>query len=253
MTLVMYPCVTDHAPTILSINLRACREKAKTHRTKIDYVCVLNDLLHFDFSVIYSIDDANTAANFFINSISEIIKKHTNVIKLPRNKRILKPWITPGLLRCIRNRDNLHKKSRKDPKNHILKITFTRYRNFCNKLLRKLKQEYEKLEFEKAKYSPKATWDVIKRITYTEPKQPPPQDLLKIHPNPACCVDMVNQFFASIGQSLATKLKKDTPGVSTLLKGTLPSRSFQNSFGLLETDLEEVQQIIYNLRNSCAV
>lgn len=34
----------------------------------------------------------------------------------------MKPWITPGLLRCIRHRDKLYKKLTKNPENNLCYI-----------------------------------------------------------------------------------------------------------------------------------
>lgn len=38
----------------------------------------------------------------------------------------------------------MQKTLRRDPSNEILKITFNRYRNYCNNLLKKLKRKYQK-------------------------------------------------------------------------------------------------------------
>ena len=54
----------------------------------------------------------------------------------------------------IKNRDKMHIKAKKAPDNLILKTTYSRYRNFCNGLLRKLKMAYETSELEKAKKQP---------------------------------------------------------------------------------------------------
>lgn len=43
--------------------------------------------------------------------ITHIIKNNTKIIKSLRNKFIIKPWISPVLLRCIRNRASMHKKN----------------------------------------------------------------------------------------------------------------------------------------------
>lgn len=67
-----------------------------------------------------------------------------------------------------------------DKNNQILKITYTRYHNFCNRLLRKLKILYEKNELLKSKHDLKATWKRLKRITNTEKPRNPPEELLKL-------------------------------------------------------------------------
>lgn len=54
--------------------------------------------------------------------ISFSVTQKTN-LKTMKVKRILKPWITPSLLRCIRNRDKMHQKIKHDPTDTILKTS----------------------------------------------------------------------------------------------------------------------------------
>lgn len=61
--------------------------------------------------------------NSFIEITMNIIKNNTQLIISPRNKCIIKPWISPGLLRCIKSRDLMHKKLRLHPNNKTLEVT----------------------------------------------------------------------------------------------------------------------------------
>lgn len=71
-------------------------------------------------------------------SILDSVKlKHTTAKRISRSKFTLKPWITPGLMKCMRHRDQLHLKARNNPNDTILQITYKRYKNFCNDLLKK--------------------------------------------------------------------------------------------------------------------
>lgn len=251
-TLIMNPCITDHSPVFVLIKLVPPKAKAQTHRSKTDFIKVKTDIDNFDFGFIYSSDNANIAADLLVDTISGIIKRHTSLVKLPRSKQNIKPWITPGLLKCIRNRDNLHKKLRKNPDNEICKITFTRYRNFCNDLLKKIKRAYDLAEFEKAKDNPKATWKVVKRTVYSTPKSSL-NELLQVGPNPTHAANKVNQFFVSIGQSLASRFHTNIVQNAELPTHIQPKSTHLKSFGLVETDCDEVNRIIINLRSKCAV
>lgn len=55
----------------------------------------------------------------------------------------MKPWITPTLLRHMRDRDKLQKKLKKNPESEELIAKFKKRRNTCNALLKKAKREYE--------------------------------------------------------------------------------------------------------------
>ncbi|KAF9407745.1 hypothetical protein HW555_012336 [Spodoptera exigua] len=80
--------------------------------------------------IVYSIEDPNTAIDTFISLVSGAIAANTVVCRSSARKRILKPWITPGLLRCIRNKDILHRQSNQSPDNPTLSVTYKRIRGF---------------------------------------------------------------------------------------------------------------------------
>lgn len=71
------------------------------------------------------------------------IKNNTQLIKSP----LLKPWISPGLMRCIENRHSIHRQLSLHPNNETLKVTCKRYRNYCNSLLKKLKLLLQLVKF----------------------------------------------------------------------------------------------------------
>lgn len=51
-----------------------------------------------------------------------------------------------GLLKCIKHRDVLRKRVKADSTNLILQVPFKYYRNFCNSLLQKLKNDYDQIQ-----------------------------------------------------------------------------------------------------------
>lgn len=137
----------------------------------------------------------------------------------PHKRIILKPWITPGLLRCIRNRDNMNRKLWKDAENYILMVTYKRYRNFLNNLLHKLKFEYQKNEFKKAKNDKKAMWHILKKVTNTIQQVEPPRALLNIKDNPKMAVNSVNEYFVKVAKDLAAKITPDHDEVERIIRG----------------------------------
>lgn len=59
----------------------------------------------------------------------------------------------------------MQKELKMDPHNNILKITYRRYRNHCNKLIKKLKRQYNHEQLSKYEKNPKQLWKSIKNIT----------------------------------------------------------------------------------------
>ncbi|KOB78919.1 putative RNA-directed DNA polymerase [Operophtera brumata] len=202
---------------------------------------VVEQINLIDFSQIFNIEDANCAADLLINKMMEIIKINTRIFRVLNSQRTIKPWITPGLLRCIRTRDRMHMHLKQNSGNLTLKTTYVRYRNFCNKLLRKVKINYEKSELEKHKHNIKKTWQTIRQITYTEKSKSNCDLLLNLKANPQLSVDHVNIFFVNVGKSLAANIKSRSDSTSqcdSLILDKLPSQV--NSMGMLTTDEREV-------------
>lgn len=250
VTMVIQTDVTDHFPVLLSTQLRRTPTQVSHRRTWVDNKAVVQDIIKSDLTVVLHTSDVNTAVNLLVSHLSDIIKKHTKISTIPRSKMTIKPWITPGLLRCIRNRDSMHRKLKNNPDNIILKITFLRYRNFINKLLKNLKRSYLKSLLLNARNNAKSTWDAIKTITNMRSSTNPSNSLLKLHPEPAASINLVNKYFASVGNNLVNKI--DTSLSDTHLTcRTRPTP--KDSLVLLEVDNEEIEKIILNLRNNCAV
>lgn len=252
-TIILNDSITDHAPTLLSLDLEIQRLKPKSVRFHTNFPSVKADIDSCDFSDIITLTEPNTATELLVTKLSNIITSHTTVRNLPRRQRTIKPWITPGLLKCIRNRDRLYKKYKKSPEKQANKITYTRYRNFCNSLLKKLKHSYEKNEFEKAKNKPKATWEVIKKITNTYSKSSTPIELLQLSSDPMASLNKVNHFFSSVGASLANNIQNTSKEGYNLPSQSSPLESQLNSLTILDVDVNEINKIILGLRNDSAV
>lgn len=248
LTLVFDTHITDHAPVLLNIETKLRFSKRRMSRVQIDYSSVYASVLNTDFNQVFNTSNADMAAEYLVSKISQIINQYSIIKHIPSKNKLIKPWITLGLLRCIRNRNAMARKLKTQPNNYNLKVTYVRYRNFCNKLLKNLKLSYEKQEFTKAKSNPKATWKVIKSIINTDCAVNPPLELLNLEPSNALSVNSVNQFFANIGNNLAQKyINRPTYQSKPTDKSSPP-----DSLALLPTDESEVATIIFSLRRDAA-
>lgn len=153
----------------------------------------------------------------------------------------------------MKNRDNLHKKHKKDPNNDILKLTYKNYRNYCNSQLKKAKQIYEKQLIIDAKGNKKHLWTAIKEISGLKKPVDHSTNLLS-GINEQSSVNEVNFYFANIGNKLAEKLaSSNSPGsgMAPILDNQMPSPP-SSSFVMLPTDEDEVLRLITNLKQKCA-
>lgn len=90
--------------------------------------------------------DVNKATDYFVNSMGRAIASNFVLKVIPNRKRTMKPWMTLGLLRCMKNRDNMHLKLKMFPNDEFLKQPTHRYRSFCSAILKKAKNVYKNIE-----------------------------------------------------------------------------------------------------------
>lgn len=247
--LVADTSLTDHDTTLLFLHTSSqYNNLTQNNKTRkfIDYDKINEKLLQIDFSLLYNSTDANVATNYFINTLNTIILENTSLKVVPHRKRLRKLWMTPGLLRCLRNRDKLHKKVKKYPNNEVLQLTFKRYRNYCTSLLKSAKSNYDRAQIKNAQNNNKKLWETIKTITHTKKQNTHANDLLT-HAGPANSINTVNHYFANVGSSLALNIhaKKTHSKVPILF-------SHLRTFAMLETDQSEIETLINSLRTDCA-
>lgn len=245
---IIQSSVTDHESIALNLNSNMQVRNKPKPRSYIDYKKMDEDVMNIDFTPIFATFDVNIATLTLINLLCTLVKSNTKTKKCSKRKFIKKPWITAGLLRCMKNRDNLHKKLKQNPANETLKVTYKRYRNYCSNLIKKAKRDYDRSLFESAKGNPKKLWGAIKEVTNSSNKPDYSAQLISSI-NPIESINKVNHFFANIGKQLAERITatNDTPVTDDL------TISPQSSFVLMPTSKTEVLNIIKGLRDNCAV
>lgn len=107
-TLVIETTVTDHFATLLCLETKYPRCFTASVITTTNYDTLDETMKCLDLSPIFSIEDPNVATDAIVQQLSQAIQVNSTEKSIKKNKRIFKPWITPGLLRCMRNRDNMH-------------------------------------------------------------------------------------------------------------------------------------------------
>lgn len=248
---ILHTTITDHATTLLVL----AKAKQEHILSKIKTTVNLDNALKYfqglNIKELLHCNDPNELIENLLNKITESILKNTKVSKIPKTKRVIKPWMTPGLLKCIQNRNNLQRQLRSDPDNEIKKITFKRYRNFCNNLLKKVKRKYEQQVLANSVNNNKLLWKNVKQITYTNKIKTLNEELTKIRPLPNDSTNFINEYFANIGKDLAEIILETTSQLdrNNYLKH-IPDQC--QSMALLDTDPEEINSVIMNLKSDSA-
>lgn len=248
--LVTDSTVTDHALILLNLAYKYQPSNTVKYVRSIDYPAALEYLKSIDFSFINLNADVNVATSQFVQTLSSVIATHSKVNRVPSRKRVLKPWITPGLLKCIRHRDKLHKKALNEPNNDIVQISYKRYRNHCNCLLRKLKINYEKSLLNTSKNT-KETWNAVKTIINLKNQKTSADNLITTVGKDSKSIDDLNNYFSNVGKELADQIILSGGDIQpSPYKFDVPSTI--NSMVLLPPEESEVESLIMNLKNNCA-
>lgn len=246
--------ITDHNITMAGFKSKSKQKVLKRAITKTNFASVATHLESIDWSPVLNEYDTNLATNTFSNILSDIIENHTETVNIPSSKQILKPWITPGLIRCIRHRDRLHLKCRKNPKNMTARLIYERYRNFSTDLLHKIKANYESTILNKNLNNPKGLWKAIKEICEITPtKSNIPSELLEMKDSPLESVNECNKYFATVGKNLSkdilTKIKKTEKSLASTARNLKPP---SQSFFMHSTDEVEILNLIEALKTEKA-
>ena len=133
-------------------------------------------------------------------------------------KSLLKPWVTPSLVRRLKIRDNLGKLA---SKGRINRKTYTDFRNKVTKQLRELKATHYNSEFENSKGSIKSTWDIIntcikKRNLYQKVSLCDNESIIKAEDIPNKFID----YLSNIPEKLVSELPNSNTNVNSYLRKT---------------------------------
>lgn len=249
--------VTDHdiamAATCLKNN-KSCSIRTKW-KIKIDEEAVVAELNSISWNEVLNQHCTNSAVNIFIEIITTSLKKHSRKVRVSRSNYNIKPWITPGLIRCMRHRDKLHLASRVHQDDQMKRLIYTRYRNFCNRLLHKLKTNYHSNLIENSQADSKKLWKTIKSIYSNNQKTLNDSDKLVSHTdkNPTESLDKCNTYFTTLGNKLSDLiLSRLSETQASLANKYTPNTTCPHTFFLHPTDESEIASLITQLNNDSA-
>ncbi|PZC86734.1 hypothetical protein B5X24_HaOG206296 [Helicoverpa armigera] len=243
--------ITDHDLAICSVPLNShMKKQTKRWITKTDWDAVNAEIAQSDWEPIYSSSCVNNSLNFFNNIVTNAINRHTKQIKISRKLANIQPWVTPGLIRCMRQRDKLHLACKANPNDDTKHLIYTRYRNYLYLLLRKLKTLHNKKKIDDNKDNPKRLWTAIKDITCgNKNNQNNATQLIGSSISPTQALDSCNQHFVDVGEQHADKiLNRLGTTHNSLIETYQPKQITSQSFFMNPTDEQEIADIIRNLK-----
>ena len=256
---VLVSNISDHLPCF------TCFKNSVPHETNIKYIykcCYRQDALNKYYCDLESqniFDRLNTdlQADPNVNyDVLENILCGTKVkylshkrVRFNKYKHKRNQWITSGIIRSIKYRDNLYKTLKlTDPNSDLFqrqKQNLKVYNSILGKCIKNAKSHYFHSQFERFKLDAKKTWDQIKGILNKQKSNSLPSDFL-IDGNQVSdkkiIADKFNIYFNNIGPDLASKI--DTFG-----KKSFKSYLTNTPTAKFELHLVTEQEIINIIQN----
>lgn len=248
---ILNTTITDHSMIFLKISNNKYKHVISKTKTKIDFNKAMESLKESELNKLVNLTNPNIICDRLIQILQSCLINNTVTMTIPQKCRLIKPWMTIGMLRCIRNRNDMQRRLKTDPFNEILIITYKRYRNYCNCIIRKQKRKYDREKLTKAQKNPKKLWETINSITQRKPKKCPTTELLELKSTPLESADTVNKYFSNIGKILANEIISNTTGLDKIYHET-PNAPPYSSFVLLSTDHCEVHRVLMSLKTDSA-
>lgn len=246
-SLVVKPGLTDHYPVILNLKDQTVPRKTNNvshERLRIDYGKVNQFLQEVSWDGLFEMQNISQKVKFFIDTVSECVESSCCVTRAVLGAR--KPWITGGLLRCVKKKEDLYRTSKGFPGDHPHVVNYKAYRNRLTSLIKHAKAKYYEHQIMTNKNSMRKIWDTIKQCTCNRIEKYHQIEAVKdvngiTITNKKDIANSFNTYFTTIATNMAAQIGgagSDTPYV----------RKSKNSMYLTEITEDEIRQHVMQLK-----
>jgi hypothetical protein len=259
---ILFSQTSDHLATFTCLDFLISHPKPKnlikstlnTTEARSDFV---KDLEKIKWENIFPHDllsDPDSSYDAFINKVDTLHSKHfpTKLIKFDKYKHKKKDWITFGILRSIKFRDNLYRQLNQSPHDEDIHTTLKNnlkiYNSILNKMIRSAKQQFYKSEFSKYKSNTYKTWETINQVLNRSKLNKELPNHFNINgikiTDPQQIADDLNSFFTNIGPNLASSIPLQNKHSRDYLQN---HTNFKFKFTLINTEV--LSKVILNMKS----
>lgn len=154
--------ISDHYPIFIIFNSSTSSDSTRYLAKVFDKSSFIEDMSNIDWSEVDQVQDPECALESFCDFFREAVSRNTIISKCKRRYNSPRcPWITKGLLKSMRKKENLYKKTKKRPFNLKLASRYKKYCNILNSLLKKAKKSYYEKEFISRQNNSKRKWELL--------------------------------------------------------------------------------------------
>lgn len=208
--------ITDHYTSLLCLSKKHPSDinevKSQTTQrknTKINYEGLIGKMKEETWCRVFSSKDVNEVAENFHGILTSYIEASSEPMVITKKLRALKPWITPGLLKSIREKEKLSLKLRKSPFDKYLKSRYNKFKNKLTYLIRLAREAYFSKRIEEAGSNPRARWSAIHEALGQNQKRSEINSitsegkLMQFNREGKEIANVFNRHFSTVGERLA--------------------------------------------------
>jgi len=261
---VMINMISDHQGYFISLKCQTTKKQCNrfvtiTKRSENFEQDVRNELAGIDLVGVLSEDrDPDENYNAFSNALTNAIQKFSSPKRIRVNNYNYKktPWITSGIMRSIRYRDNLYKKYKKavpgSRQHEVLKINLSTYKRILKRTIRDAKRQYYFVTFARNKSDVKATWKTISSVLSRNSQTDTlPEYLILDNQKLSTPEEVVNGFNAHFS-TVGSKLIDSIGNSNASYRDFMPDQP-EAAFSFCPVNQEEVERTIDQLKpKSCS-
>lgn len=239
--------LSDHKKVILKVKEKLVFSKQK--------VCIQKQYLNTNN---FNKNFAQKFKNLEIKTFQELIEVINRAKQDSQSTKLIKchvnnDWVTPDLIKLIKNRDTAYKCHKKNPNNVQLKASFKSLKNSVNNEIKVLKNKFFRNKWQQAGENKKKQWNIINSFVKNSPCRESVNELEidgEIVTDVQIIADTLNTHFSRIGLEIVKEI--ETEKINYVSDVILNEITCDNSIYLVPTDELEIGDIINNLKRGAA-
>ena len=244
-TQILRTDITDHYPIIFRICTNEKLIKTKHYfrdYRQLDITQLNRDIT--DINLIQS-NDINLQFNNFNDKLKSIVNKHAPIrIRSSKFNQIRRPYITVGILNCIKKKQILYHKQ-KQSKLLADIIKYKAYKNKLCSMINLAKKNYYKREFSKDRSS-KEHWKTIKKLLHNKSNSEIKEIIIDGNKltNSIDIANGMNNYFSSVAKGLQSKFINNTNFMQFMNNNKNPVSIFFHP-----ANADEIYNVIMKFKN----
>ena len=165
---IVFDDMSDHFPIFLNTEISAQKVEREKETTRFDHRQINNLSEHLYNSLeadgFMQIVDPEITCNTLLEAYELGIKKYSIRYTPNRKNTAIKPWISPGILCSINNKQKLFTEKSKNPTNENIN-KYIKHKNMLNSIIREAKKIHFRKEIQQNKGKPKELWKTLNTLT----------------------------------------------------------------------------------------